>query len=61
MADLILRRSGLPAPKDWVLQLRFHESYGSTDYSDVAYLSAEKARTVLEAGAPFLLYSKDKP
>jgi hypothetical protein len=56
MVDLVVRPSGLPAPKDWVLQLRFHDSVGPTEYSDVAFMSEEKAKACVEAGGPFYLF-----
>lgn len=61
MPDLIIRPSGRPHPQDWVMQLRYHESLGETEYVDIKHMSADMAREVLKAGEPFLLFRDNKP
>lgn len=62
MPNLILRPSNL-ADKNhkWVLQLRYHESYGETEYVDIKHMSAEMARDILAAKTVELLFPGKKP
>ena len=56
MADLVLRPSGRPAPKDWALQLRVHDCCGPTEYETLLYTDEHGARTIIEAGRPYWLF-----
>lgn len=55
MPDLVLRPSGLPAPKDWSLQLRYHDCCGPTEYATLCYVSRDTAENIIEAGNAFWL------
>ena len=61
MPNLILRPSGRPIPQEWVLQLRYHDILGPTEYVDIRHMSAEMAREILKAGEPFLLFKEPVP
>lgn len=49
MTDLVIRPSGRPAPKEWSLQLRRHDSLGPTQYETLCHLSREQADEVVGA------------
>lgn len=59
MATLCIKPSGLEEKHDrpWQLVLRTHDLAG-TDYEHVAWLTDDKARDVIEAGAPSWLFGK---
>jgi hypothetical protein len=61
MADLIVRPSAIDPKRPWVLQLRFHECVGPTEYVDLKLMSDDMAKAVLNAGAPFPLFANDDP
>lgn len=56
MTDLIVRPSGHPAPKEYSLQLRWHDSCGPTEYATIAYISEDTAREIVGAGKPYWLF-----
>lgn len=57
MVNLIVRPTGLTDPKRaWLLQLRNHSSPGEVEYTTIAWLSADMARTIVDAGAPYWLF-----
>ncbi len=57
MVDLVVRPSGLTDPKRaWSLQLRNHSCPGEVEYATIARLSADAARTIVDAGAPYWLF-----
>lgn len=55
MTDLIVRPTGMPAPRDYMLQLR-EAHCGGTDYETIAYISEQTAREIVDAGAPYWLH-----
>lgn len=57
MPDLVIRPSGKEAPKDWSLQLRFHESLGPTEYQTIARVSRDTAVAILNAGGAISMFS----
>jgi hypothetical protein len=63
MPDLILRPSGLPAPREWSLQLRWHDSLGPTTYHTLCRISRAEAEDVIAAGAASWLFGEpvDRP
>lgn len=50
MANLVIRPSGQPAPREWSLQLRWHDSVGPTRYQTLCRMDRETAEDVIEAG-----------
>jgi hypothetical protein len=58
MVDLVIRPSGLEAPKPkWSLQLRWHESVGETEYHTLARINDDLAEEIIRAGAASYLFS----
>lgn len=57
MPNLILRPSGLTENhRKWALQLRYHESLGETEYYNIAFVSEDMAREIVDAGKPDWLF-----
>ncbi len=56
MPDLILRPSTLRPDRPWALQLRYHDSYGETEYQTIARVSHGTAREIIKAGTAFWLF-----
>lgn len=63
MVDLILRPSALSADprRRWALQLRWHESFGETEYHTVARITDGVADEIMRAGKPCYLFGRDRP
>jgi hypothetical protein len=55
MADLILTETRLAGDKAVRLSIR-QADCGHTEYEHVAYLSLDRAREIVEAGAPYWLH-----
>jgi hypothetical protein len=56
MVDLIIRKCGLSKEKPFVLQLRYHESYGEVEYYHIAQITERVAREIIAAGGAFWLF-----
>lgn len=61
MPDLIVRPSDLDPKRPWMLQLRYHECVGPTEYVDLKLMRDDMARDVLNAGAAFPLFENKDP
>ena len=58
MPDLILRPSDINANKPWALQLRYHESFGETEYTTIARVTKEIAEEIVLAGGAYWLFGE---